>query len=89
MSAGEVQQLYDIFRGNMAHPYTAMDIKLLIDRMGIQESAAITQIFSALHEKSTDVTFGEFIGVLWNFCTWTEYDIGKKAVLYLSIFKHM
>lgn len=77
LSVKEIHKLYHTY-SLIVDDSNSINIHELMVRLRLENSQFMTRVFGLLDiDKSGGIDFGEFVVLLWNYCTMKSEDIGK------------
>ena len=86
LSEKDVSQFHNEFSCLPVDQYFTIDIGKFINAIGIEDTSFTNRVFTAVDSRhESNINFGEFVTVLWNFCTLGKNDLGNISYFSLTI----
>ena len=77
ISERDVSQLYSEFSSLPVDQYLTIEVGEFINAIGLEDTSFTHRVFNAVDSRhANNINFGEYVTVLWNFCTLGKGDLG-------------
>ena len=80
LSDSDIGHLYHEFLCLSMDEYQMIDVKQLVVAMDVRDDLFAHIVFGSMDSSATEkVNFGDYVAILWNFCTLQKRELGKAS----------